>query len=77
LPPTSGCGKFARIRSRKFVAFAAGFGEFRVPVALEMHDSRMVLVRKFLWLMCSEGEANCRAVTSRVLLFLKVPETMT
>jgi hypothetical protein len=44
---------------------------------LEMHDSSMVLVRKFCWRMGREGVTNFYTGPSRDRLFLKVPETMT
>jgi hypothetical protein len=53
-----------------------GFGEFRVEGMLEMHDSSMVLVRKFCLRVGREGTPHFAIAPSCDWLLLKVPETM-
>jgi hypothetical protein len=53
-----------------------GFGEFRVEGMLEMHDSSMVLVRKFCLRVGREGAPHFAIAPSGDWLLLKVPETM-
>jgi hypothetical protein len=50
---------------------------FGLEGMLEMHDSSVILVRKFCLGIACEGTANFRIAPSFDWLLLKVPETMT
>jgi len=51
--------------------------DFGLAGMLEMHDSSVILVRKFCLGIACEGTANFRIAPSFDWLLLKAPETMT